>query len=218
MTTPQTSDIPAAIQLTPAKIFDAVLRLKLAINPLILAAQTYHETGNYKHCCGKGNTNLAGIKSTKAWMDGTIPWSTKREILLPTQEYDKATGQYITIQAKFRWYGEDYELCLRDIERIITTKPWFADAAQNNDCCWAYLAGIIAKWSPGPNAKLLEPGWATGHKYFDSIVRVVMQIAPDILGAEWDTRLRSALCLATTRATLSKEHFLTIYNALKPRN
>ena len=196
-------------------IFDAIVENKLAINPLIVAAQTCHETGNYKHCCGAGNTNLAGVKSTRAWMSGEIPWSTKREILLPTQEYDKATGQYITIKAAFRWYGDDYLLCLRDIERIITTKPWFADAARNNDCCWAYLAGIIAQWSPGPEAKLLEPGWATGHKYFDSIVRMVMQIAPDILGDEWNTRVRSALCVATARAALSKEQFLSIYNALK---
>ena len=56
--------------LTPKAIFDTVIRLRLGVNPLVLAAQTYHETGAYKHCCGKGNTNLAGIKSTRAWMSG----------------------------------------------------------------------------------------------------------------------------------------------------
>lgn len=192
-------------QLTPKKIFDSVLRLKLALNPLVLAAQTYHETGGYKHCCGRGNTNLAGVKSSEAWRKGTIPWSTKRDILLPTQEYDKSTEKYITVQAAFRWYGSDYELCLRDIERIITTKKWFEDAARNNDCCWAYLSGLIARWTPGPNAKLVEPGWATGHKYFESVAKLMVKFAPELLGEEWKHRLTIALALANSRNASSYE-------------
>ena len=202
--------------LTPKAIFDTVIRLRLGVNPLVLAAQTYHETGAYKHCCGAGNTNLAGIKSTRAWMDGTIPWSTKREVVLPTQEYDRTTGKYITIKAAFRWYGADFELCLKDIERIITTKAWFADAARNNDCCWAYLAGLIARWTPGPDAKILEPGWATGHKYFDAVAKLMVQFAPELLGNGWRERLTIALALAQSRGTLTEDQKNVIADLLKP--
>ena len=202
--------------LTPKAIFDTVIRLRLGVNPLVLAAQTYHETGNYQHCCGKGNSNLAGIKSTRSWMSGEIPWSTKREIRLPTQEYDRTTGKYVTIKAAFRWYGEDYELCLRDIERIITTKPWFADSARNADCCWAYLAGLIARWTPGPNAKILEPGWATGHRYFDAVARLMVQFAPELLGEKWRERLTITLALAQSRGTLTKDQTKVILSLLTP--
>lgn len=202
--------------LTPKAIFESVLRLKLGVNPLVLAAQTCHETGGYRHCCGAGNSNLAGIKSTKAWMDGTIPWSTRREIRLPTQEYDRTTGKYVTIQAAFRWYGSDFELCLKDIERIITTKAWFADAARNADCCWAYLAGLIARWTPGPNARILEPGWATGHRYFDAVAKLMTQFAPELLGDPWRERMTIALALAQSRRTLTVDQARVISHLLNP--
>ena len=202
--------------LTPKAIFDTVIRLRLGVYPLVLAAQTYHETGNYQHCCGKGNSNLAGIKSTRAWMSGEIPWSTRREIRLPTQEYDRVTAKYITIQAGFRWYGDDYELCLRDIERIIVTKAWFADSARNADCCWAYLAGLIARWTPGPNARILEPGWATGHRYFDAVATLMVQFAPELLGNGWSERLTIALALAQSRRTLTQDQARVISDLLKP--
>ena len=206
------------MRLTPKTIFDSVLRLKLQVNPLVLAAQTWHETGGYRHCCGSGNSNLAGIKSTRAWMDGTIPWSTMREVRLPTQEYDRVTAKSVTIQAGFRWYGDDYELCLRDIERIVTTKPWFADAARNNDCCWAYLAWLIARWTPGPNARILEPGWATGHKYFDAVAKLMVQFAPELLGNGWRERLTIALALAESREALSEDQARVIKDLLMPKS
>lgn len=204
------------MRLTPKTIFDSVLRLKLQVNPLVLAAQTYHETGGYRHCCGAENSNLAGIKSTKAWMSGEIPWSTKCEIRLPTQEYDRTTGRYVTIHAAFRWYGTDYELCLKDIERIIVTKPWFADAARNNDCCWAYLAGLIARWTPGPNARILEPGWATGHRYFDAVAKLMAQFAPELLGNGWRERLTIALALAESRNAVTEDQTKVISSLLTP--
>jgi len=205
------------MRLTPKTIFDSVLRLKLQVNPLVLAAQTYHETGGYRHCCGAGNSNLAGIKSTKAWMSGEIPWSTRRQILLPTQEYDRVTAKYVTIQAVFRWYGSDFELCLKDIERIIVTKAWFADAARNSDCCWAYLAGLIARWTPGPNARILEPGWATGHRYFDAVAKLMTQFAPGLLGEKWRERLTIALALGESREALAEDQARVIKGLLTPK-
>lgn len=206
------------MELSAKLIFDTILEKRLAINPLVVAAQTYHETGGYKHCCGRGNTNLAGVKSSQAWMRGDIPWSTKMEISLNTQEYRRnkdGSGKYVTVQAKFRWYGDDFLLCLRDIERIIITKEWFHDAYINNDCCWAYLSGLIAKWSPGPYSKLIEPGWATGHKYYESVARAMVKFAPRLLGPEWKVRLSEALDLASSRVILTKEQFLFVHNLLQ---
>ena len=196
------------ILMTYIDIFNTVTENNLRLNALVLAAQTYHETGGYKHMCGKGNTNLAGIKSSKAWMNGEIPWSTKKDIELTTQEYVKETGKYITIKAKFRWYGDDVLLCLKDIERIIGTKSWFSDSLENVDCCWAYLSGLISKWSKSPNAMLLEPGWATGHVYFESVSKQIVKFAPTLLGENWKTRLTSAFALAIKRKALTNDQIV----------
>lgn len=190
-------------RLTLERVYDTALKLnhdyRLPLNAFVTACQTYHETGNYVHVCGTGNANLAGVKCSDNWRDRTIPWSTGQCIDLNTGEHEN--GKDVYGKRSFRWYGDRPDLCLRDMGDLIKRKSWYQDAEDNIDCMWAYLAGLVGRWIPGP--RVWEPGWATSPVYFDSIARHLCDFAPRLLGAQGKAKLRTSYVLALTRGVLT---------------
>ena len=81
---------------------------KFKVNPLAVAVQTYHETGNYRYY---RDWNLAGIKCTGSWVrSGGKCWNAK------TQEY---YGEgYVQVTAGFRSYSS-VERFLGDYEDLL---------------------------------------------------------------------------------------------------
>ncbi|MDI9393760.1 MAG: D-Ala-D-Ala carboxypeptidase family metallohydrolase [Synergistota bacterium] len=142
---------------------------KHPVNPLAVAVQTYHETGNYQHY---RDWNIGGIKCTGSWVrKGRKCWNGK------TEEY---YGEgYASVSAGFRSYDslEDFFADYADL--IARLYPKCRD---NLDNVFAYFAGLHGKWATDP-------------AYFKSLVRLLLQLAPDLVefwdpGAELEEALK----------------------------
>ena len=129
------------------------------VNPLAVAVQTYHETGNYKHY---RDWNIAGIKCTRSWTKrGRKCWSAK------TMEY--YGDGYVQITAGFRSYTslDDF---FADYSDLITRL--YPKCRDNPDNVFGYFAGLHGKWATSP-------------VYFKSLVRLLFQLAPKLVEL-WD--------------------------------
>ena len=158
--------------------------LACALSPIGVVAQTCHETGFYHHTCGQDNTNLGGIKCSANWLDGRIPWSTRRCVTLSTGEF--YNGKMGTYKLGFRWY-DSLETYLKDHARLINL--FYPVSKANADCVWGYVAGLYGKWATGPN-------------YDRSVSKMVIQLAPELLD-DWQDRLRNAFKEAVRRNILT---------------
>jgi len=176
--------------LTTREVYDTINQmnkegaLACALSSLGVTAQTWHETGGYRHTCGQDNTNLAGIKCSDNWLDGRIPWSTRRCITLKTQEF--YNGKFGDYKLGFRWY-DSLETYLKDHARLINL--YYPVSRANADCVWGYVAGLYGKWATGPN-------------YDRSVSKMVIQLAPELLD-DWQDRLRNAFKEAVRRNVLT---------------
>ena len=188
--------------LTAREVYETIIEmnregaLACALSPIGVTAQTAHETGMYRHTCGDGNTNLAGIKCSDNWLDGRIPWSTRRCVTLKTQEF--VNGKYGDYRLAFRWY-DSLETYLRDHARLIDL--FYPTSKANADCVWGYVAGLYGKWATGPN-------------YFNSVSKMVIRLAPTLLEDNWEERLKNAFIEAVRRNVLRPEQKAFLHNAL----
>lgn len=180
--------------LTAREVYDTINRmnkiegsLSTPLNALGVACQTYHETGNFRHTCGKNNTNLAGIKCSSNWLNGTIPWSTRKCVSLKTQEF--VGGKYSDFKLAFRWY-DSLETYLKDHARLIAL--YYPVSRDNADCVWGYIAGLQGKWATSP-------------AYFRSVSTAVLKLAPGLLGTDWQERLKASYIEACQRDVLKPE-------------
>lgn len=179
--------------LSAREVYDTIVRmnregnLSTPLSPLGVTAQTWHETGGYRHTCGKNNTNLAGIKCSKNWLDGSIPWSSRKCISLKTQEY---TGKgFQDFNLAFRWY-DSLEQYLKDHARLID--KFYPVSKANADCVWGYVAGLQGKWATSP-------------AYFRSVSTAALKLAPGLLGTDWKERLKASYIEACRRDVLKPE-------------
>ena len=190
--------------LTARIVFDKITEmngvqgaLACPLNPIGVTAQTYHETGAYHHTCGKDNVNLAGVKCSANWLDGRIPWSTRRcTDPLKTQEF--VSGKYGDYKLTFRWY-DSLETYLKDHSRLINL--YYPTSKANADCVWGYVAGLYGKWATSP-------------AYFQSLVKAVIRLAPELLEDDWHERLRNAFICAVQRNVLTPAQTALLHNSL----
>jgi len=176
--------------LTAREVFETITgiqgSLATPLNPLGVTAQTAHETGLYKHTAGQGNTNLGGIKCSSNWLDGRIPWSTRR-CTEPIRTQEFVNGKFGDYKLRFRWY-DSLETYLKDHARLIDL--FYPVSKANADCVWGYVAGLQGKWATGPN-------------YFNSVSTMVLRLAPELLGDDWHDRLKASYIEAVRRGVLS---------------
>lgn len=165
------------------------------LNALGVTAQTYLETGNYKSLCG--SINLGGIKCSNNWLNGTIPWSTKRCINLSTQEF--YGGEYNDVKAGFRWY-DSLKTYLQDHARLVY--KFYPKSKRNPDCVWGYISGLYGKWATDPN-------------YFVKLVDIIVQISPELLGDNWLTALYKSYTIAQDRRLLTPKQDFIIKQKLR---
>jgi len=170
--------------------------LSTPLNALGVTAQTWHETGGYRHTCGRNNVNLAGIKCSSNWLNGAIPWSTKRCVTLKTQEF--VGGKFSDFKLAFRWY-DSLETYLKDHARLIDL--YYPVSKANADCVWGYVAGLQGKWATSP-------------AYFQSLVKAVLRLAPELLESDWRERLKNAFVCAVQRNVLSPAQTALLHNSL----
>lgn len=175
---------------TAQDVFEAIKmmnkggQLMTPLNALGVTAQTSHETGHYVHTCGKGNFNLGGIKCSQNWLDGRIPWSTRKCVNLQTQEY--SGGQFSDYKLAFRFY-DSLETYLKDHARLIHL--FYPVSKANADNVWGYIAGLQGKWATSPY-------------YYQGLTRMVVRLAPDLLGFNWRIALIASLHEAVLRKTI----------------
>jgi hypothetical protein len=169
------------------------------LNALVVACQTWHETGNYTHVCGEGNYNLAGIKCSDEWRYKKIPWSTGLCRSLNTGEFDGKKFDYG--KRAFRVYTDPAQF-LMDYSRLIAVKPWFADAKASHANCFGFLAGLCARWQ---SSRVIEPGWATSPFYYDRVTDAIVDHAPLLLGAGWRDKLIRSYQYAVRNDLLTDE-------------
>jgi hypothetical protein len=191
------------LSLTALEVYETIGRmnksggLSAPLSMLGVTAQTFHETGNYKHTCGKDNFNLAGVKCSANWLDGRIPWSTRRcTDPLKTQEF--VSGKYGDYKLTFRWY-DSLETYLKDHARLINL--YYPVSKANADCVWGYVAGLQGKWATSP-------------AYFQSLVKAVIRLAPELLEYDWHERLKNAFICAVQRNVLSPAQTALLHNSL----
>ena len=181
------------LSLTAREVYDTIGRmnregsLSTPLNALGVTAQTWHETGGYRHTCGKDNTNLAGIKCSSNWLNGSIPWSTRKCVTLRTQEF--VGGKFSDYRLAFRWY-DSLETYLKDHARLIAL--YYPVSRDNADCVWGYIAGLQGKWATSP-------------AYFRSVSTAVLNLAPGLLGTDWKERLKASYIEACRRDVLKPE-------------
>ena len=181
------------MSLTAREVYDTIGRmnregsLSTPLNALGVTAQTWHETGGYRHTCGKDNTNLAGIKCSSNWLNGSIPWSTRKCVSLKTQEF--TGGAFKDFKLAFRWY-DSLETYLKDHARLIAL--YYPVSRDNADCVWGYIAGLQGKWATSPN-------------YFRSVSGAVLKMAPGLIGADWWERLKASYLEAVRRNVLTAD-------------
>lgn len=178
--------------LTAREVYDTIIRmnkeggLMTPLNALGVTAQTTHETGNYQHTCGEGNYNLGGIKCSRNWMDGRIPWSTKKCLSLKTQEF--SGGQFADYKLGFRWY-DSLETYLKDHARLISLFYPVSKANVGNP--WGYIAGLQGKWATGP-------------LYYQGLTKAVIMLAPHLWNMDWSLELKSYLVDAEEQGVLTR--------------
>ncbi len=177
--------------LTAHEVHETVLRmnqkgsLMTPLNALGVTAQTAHETGNYHHTCGAENFNLGGIKCSRNWLDGRIPWSTRKCIALNTQEF--SGGKYDDYKLQFRFY-DSLETYLKDHARLISLFYPVSKANVGNP--WGYIAGLQGKWATSPS-------------YYQGLTRMIITLAPQLWDIDWRLELKAYLIDAEEQGVLT---------------
>ena len=176
--------------------FYALARGRPGINAFAATVQCAVETGHWKSYLWVNAYNGAGIKAQASWR-------TAGRTYIKVSSPESVGGKYIMRESYFRSYPspeeflEDYRL------KIILDYPHSAASADN---MWGYFAGLYC-------GRL--GSWATDHKYFQKLTYKAIQLAPELLGADWQKRLISAYILALDRKSLSEWQKNIIQNALK---
>lgn len=119
---------------------------KYGIDPIILLAQSGHETAWGKRCIAN---NMFGIKATPSW---------KGEVAeFVTHEYIR--GRRVRIKARFRAYKSKLD-SLEDYIRIVSTLSRYKEAWQHRHLYQVYFE------------KLVEGGYATDPAYAEKLKTV----------------------------------------------
>lgn len=190
------------MKLTAKIVFEAVNQgnkdstFMCPLNALGVTAQTYLETGNYEHTGGKDNVNLGGIKCSSNWLDGRIPWSTKKCLNLTTQEFTNEIMKDKTLW--FRWYPT-LTIYLKDHARLINL--FYPKSKLNEDCVWGYISGLDGKWATDPD-------------YFKKLTKLIMQLSPSLLGSNWKDMLVNSYYVAQDRGVLTPAQCIIIHQYL----
>lgn len=166
------------------------------INAFAATVQSAVETGHWQSYLWTNAYNGAGIKAPASWRAAGRPY-------IRVSSPESVNGQYIKRESYFRSYPspeeflEDYRL------KILKDYPTSSSSADN---MWGYFAGLYC-------GRL--GSWATDHKYFQKLTYKAIQLAPELLGADWQKRLNSAYVLALHRKSLTEWQKTIIQNALK---
>jgi len=76
------------------------------------------------------------------------------------------------------------------------------EARGEEECVWAFLAGLMPRYDGKGGPEREDPGWTRGPEYFETLTQLVIGIAPGLLGPEWRDRLDDALGVARERGLL----------------
>ena len=176
--------------------FYELARGRPRINAFAATVQSAIETGHWKSYLWINAYNGAGIKAQASWRSAGKPY-------IRVSSPESVGGKYTMRESYFRFYSspeeflEDYRL------KIIQDYP---HSAANADNMWGYFAGLYGG---------RIGSWATDHKYFQKLTYKAIQLAPELLGADWQKRLNSAYTFALTRKSLCEWQKYIIQNALK---
>lgn len=145
------------------------------INPLGFVTQCCHETGWFGSRPMNVHHNYAGISCTKGWADRGGKCFTSRT-------WEHIDEQDKTIVKGFRAYPT-LKAFMADYSGIV--ERCYPLAADNPDCVWLYLAGLVH----GKGGRR----WATDPLYFEKLVRMAVKLAPTLVGDRWGTTWRQTL-------------------------
>lgn len=166
------------------------------INAFAATVQSAIETGHWKSYLWVNAYNGAGIKAQASWRSAGKPY-------IRVSSPESAGGKYIRRESYFRSYFSPEEFIQDYRSKILHDYP---HSAANADNMWGYFAGLYGG---------RMGSWATDHKYFQKLTYKAIQLAPELLGADWQKRLNSAYTLALTRKSLCEWQKYIIQNALK---
>jgi len=100
----------------------------------------------------KAAMNLFGVKADKSWSGATVT--------IPTREFVKATGQWITVPALWRKYSSWSE-CLTDHAKFFIVNKRYAPAFQHTDNAEQFALAVAAA------------GYATDPQYAAKVIAVI---------------------------------------------
>lgn len=156
---------------TGSGVWDGDMR----INALGFAAQCCHETGWFRSEMMNAHHNYAGISCTRGWAGRGGKCFTAK-----TWEHIDDRDQ--TIVKGFRSYPS-LKAFMADFSGIVAR--CYPLAAENDDCVWLYLAGLVH----GKKGRR----WATDPSYFEKLVRMAVKLAPTLVGDRWGATWRETL-------------------------
>lgn len=134
--------------------------------------------------------NGAGIKATPDWQGEVYVKKSPEEI----------GGKWVEKVSTFRKYPS-VSAFLADYAKKIAN-PRYALCQKNIDNWPGYFAGLVAG------------GWATDSAYFGKLIARAVALAPELLGAGWEDRFRSARDLAMQRKTLTATQLAILDKAI----
>lgn len=141
-----------------------------SVNAFAAAIHCAHETGDWRSRLWTECYNGAGIKTNAAW----------RMLGMPSVRYlsaEDVNGRDVKKVSSFRKYPT-IKSFLKDYARKI--REDYPVACKYNNNVWGYICGL----HQGKYGK-----WATDHRYFEKLASKTVQLAPDIYGAQWRTKL-----------------------------
>ena len=144
------------------KAWDAAVDARQRGAPIsvpIAVAQAALETGFGTSELSTLHNNLFGIKGDYRG----------ESVTYTTEEQDR-DGGVATIKAEFKSYP-DWTNCFWDYADIIERLPWYEDAEDAANIPRDYLTGLIPR--RGEDGTVIEPGWATDHRYFQKVWSIV---------------------------------------------
>lgn len=103
------------------------------------------------------NYNLFGIKANADW--------TKRSVVFPTQEWDKNSNQYVTIDARFRAYDNYGESMTDNAQKLRLGLSWNPNYYQGT---WLENTS-----SYEDSARWLQGRYATSPTYADTLIKAI---------------------------------------------
>lgn len=168
-----------------ALTFFAVARRHARVyNPFGVTVQAVLETGWFRSPLCVRYHNYGGIKCRPWWLKAG-------RTCAPMPSPEEIGGRMVTVNSQFRVYSgpDDYLECLNDKLRERGTD--YSVLMANADCLWGHYAGLV------------YGHWATDSQYVGKLADLTLQLAPELLGAQWRQRLASSFALARRRGVLT---------------